>query len=1735
MQQRSFWRQRRTLLWARLLLCLLAGVGAWSALPTRAQWQRMNFGYGRGLQIVDPAGHNQIPFWFYDGAGQTVKFTLYRLTTPDFLSRYAVYDPYNPSLQHSAGLTPAAQWQQTLAAGDPYALRPVTLPTTTTVTSGLYLIRAENPTTEAATSLLVVGRTVLVLKRGAGGQVVAWASYLHTDTPAAGMTITLYDQAGNRLTQAVTDADGLATLAVGDALPWLAIGVLGEETTVAGLDWQWRSDGSYYWYDTTPAAYRIYLYTDRPIYRPGHTINYQAFLRNNLTSGYTPLSAGTPVTVTLRDSRSNVVATIAKTVDAYGALDGAFVLGDEPPLGQYQVEVNVGGQTQSQALQVEEYRKPEYAVEVQTPADFAVMGDKIPVTVAADYFFGQPVGSAAVKLQIYRQRIYRYSYWWWYEYGAYGRELVTELTSQTDGQGRWQTDFTPEATSDYDVRYTLVATVTDAREQPVTGEQSVNVHWNTFTLQASTPQYGYRAGEAVTVNLSARDHGEQPVAGQVVKVRIIRHYWDDQSETDAVTPQETTTNAQGAAQLTFTNVPQGWYRIVATSTDARGRTVTGYNYLWVYDPQSDVWWYTNSDQISITADRDSYAPGDTAHLLIQSRVTGLALLTLERAGVHEEKLVPITGPMTTVDVPITDDFAPNIFAQIHLFQRTEVFGDQGSGQPREGQLLTAQTELQVPATDKRLTVTINADATSYLPGAPATLTLQVTDAAGQPVQARLGVALVDEAIFALQEELAADLFDAFYGAAGNSVATYDSLVRRPFDYYWGPLTDDGATPTIEGTPTPSSPAEEGGALTGTTAPRRTFLDTAYWNAQITTDATGKATLTVPLPDNLTTWRVIVRAITVDTQVGETRAKVLVTKEIVARPVLPRFGVVGDRFQSGVVAQNFSGSATDGTATQSATNLLLLDPGTRALTLPDGGSAVGKWTAVAAQVGTGLITTTVQTGAGQDVVELPFAIKPFAAPVRWSAAGQAAPTVTETFTVPFNAVNDASSLSVRLAPSLALGLLDGLDELIDYPYGCVEQTMSRVLPSAVAAKVYADLALPNPKADELPAIISQGLQKLYGFQHEDGSWGWFYDDDGGLYLTAYVLFGLTSVQQAGFTVDADVINAGFDYLDSRLNMATDAGAKAYAHYVKTVAGRGDRAQSQALISQTATMDAAAVAALALALHLNGDDANAQQVIDQLLSRASELPITAFWPLADTEWRWYHWQTMASTEKNTALAVRALVALRPNHPLLPKAIRWLMDHRRGAGWNNTQATAFAVLGLADYMGHTNELQADYTYEVLLNNTAIANGAVTPATVRQPIAPLTIAGADLRMGENQLTVRRSDAATPLYYTLLLRQQLFYDEFTPVTSADQGLAITRAYKLVDGIVRKDGAYSVGNVVEVTLGVEVREEMAYLLVEDPIPAGFEALQERINPVAYPGEYVDFFWPYWGYNRKNVRDDRVDFFLTYAWAGKHTLTYLMRATTPGEFSVLPGQAYPMYNEDIWGRSASQLVQVAPEALAARPTLAGDFDRDCRITDFDARQVAGAWGTQASKRNLVGDTQIDLADVAAVMQRVGAKCGADRSRPTQGEGVAQFTVTAPDAPVQIGEHFTVRVTFAAASASQNAATQPGGWGLSLAYDPARLAVVDVAWSQQAANVLPLGPHVDNSAGRVQLGAYGVTTTPAGEPQAIITFVGRSVGPVALRVTGSEAVNRAGELIGTTVESSGNIKVDGQELFLPVVVR
>lgn len=1688
----------------------------WTFSTGTAQGQ-LRFGYGPTVQLLAPSGTHGLGLQA-DYPRFTATFALYALDVPGFAQRYGLLSDASQAIDVT-GLSEVARWQAHVDNSE--GMKGVGLPKGTP--AGLYVAEASHPTMGRAQVLVIYSDLAIVAKRGRTG-LTAWTSHVRSSEPQAGIRTAMVDAQGRELAFGKADADGIARFDASAGKPAFLVASSGTETTLVGLDARWSSD--YWWWrgpwmedgiwpgggSSSAASVTGHLHSDRPIYKPGDTLHFKgSFRRFGGDQGkLLSLDPATAISVTFRDARNNLIATQDLRADTFGSVHGSLVLGDEVATGNWQLEAHVLGRTLSLPIKVEDYVKPDYEVQVLPERPWAVTGERLSLTVNAGYYYGQPVAGADAVLRVYRG-------WWW---PGSGSQPVQTMTGTLDDQGRWVVSLPMEAVGSYGETFSFEAEITDASRRPVTASASVMVHPAAFTLSMEAERYGIEKGETARFTLRTLDHDGRPVAGR--KVTVNRKVYEQTGER-VVQTYSLTTDPQGIAGLDVPDLGSGWFSFEATAQDDAGRPVSAWSYAWVWEGGRPWYWWGG---LELSADQASYQPGDKARILIKSPVATTALVTVERDEVYAEFVVPVSGA-TPVEIPIEAAYAPNVRVRAHLWQPGSA-----SWAGKEGELLSAQLDLSVPADDRRLRVEVLPQAAKAGPGQETQIQVKVTDASGAPVRAQLSLALVDKAVLALAADPSGPLFDAFWKNWPHAVGTFDST-RPGYTAERGREDAGGGGPG--GTPAPAQPGQDKNAdQQPSVAPRKDFRDTAYWNPVLETGTDGIATVSLKLPENLTTWVAVARVIDLEARVGEAKAEIVVSKDLSVDLALPRFAVQGDSFALDLLARNdLRADALAATLSLDAPGLVALDPGERRLDLPKGQLKAGRWSVVASKLGQEALTARMETEAGADAVELPFTIQPFSVPERFVAAGAVDTQAYETFAVPYNAIPDSSSVELRLAPSAALGVLDGMQDLIGYPYGCVEQTMSRVLPNAVIGRLAKKVQLDDPELTaKLPAYMEAGLQRLYGFQNGDGSWGWWYGSTGNLYTTAYVLQGLLLVEEAGFAVDDAVMERGIGWLKGNIaapialpekpesGQEVEPRLQAYALWVLAEAGHLDAELADKLLAARDKLDSFGLASLSLALAEGGRKADADRALDTLLARAKVSPTVAHWPLELPEggrWPWYYWYAMSSSDKSTALALEAMARIRPEDPLAPKAARWLLEHKQGYGWSSTQATAFSILGLTDYIVASGELDAAYSWRAELDGEVVAAGQVDRGNVAKAIPPIRLSGASLAAGTHTLNLVKEGRGT-LYYTVLGQLSVYHPSFAPAKAQGQGIQIERSYQPIVGRSEADG-WHVGDLVSVELNLTLDDDASYLIIEDKLPAGFEALNDNLAtetqrpPDGRPGRD----WPWWWwyrYERKEIRDDKVSFFSTQLPAGEHRFQYTVRAVTPGTFSARPAEAYAMYRPEVWGRSESIQVQVAADRVAPRPILVGDQDRDCRLTDFDTRLVASDW-LMGTGRDLTGDGQVSARDVATAAGRArrGLACGAAVPGLAADAGTAQLSLAPAGSQ---GLEVTVDLRLQAAG-------NLGAWEALLDL-PAGAAFV----SAHAAAGLPggmlLGTAVEG--GQLRIGGWAPVGARADQPLAVARL--------KLRLATADEGRLGVAAAGATTDEGGAYRVQADGVDVPDLV-
>lgn len=1435
---------------------------SWS-FTTDELYSAADFGPGYKIQIVDAEGRRAVQYRSFETQPVTVTFSLYDLSQEQAIQMFRNYlfEPGDAPL--------FTTWTAVTVPGeDPYNNpQEVILPGD--VPPGPYLLTLDADTYHDKL-LIFLTQNVLAVKR-AETQLTAWTTNIN-GTAVGDLEVSVWNAEGQELVNGRTDGMGVFQTPLPPEVDLAyVLARNGDDLVITGFDHNWGT----YQYSPLQATYLAYIYTDRPIYRPGQLVYFRAILRQNADALLNPLPTGTAVTAQLRDAKNNLVQSLSLTANHFGTVYGQFQLAEGAMLGDYHVQINLPGETTAwQLFKVQDYRKPDYEVIVTTDSDRYLVGEPISVTVEARYFFGEPVANAEVQVYLFSKS----SYWGdWYTFDE-------PLMGQTDRGGRFSFTLDPNAGA-----YAIEATIDDGSHQNVSGFRPLTVYWQAETLHLNSGTYYKSPNSPIPVQVGVQDIFGEPVANRDVTLQL-RHYDPALFNMVDVENFNGVTDENGRFDLTLTPPQLGYYELHAFATDQLGNQLKVTRYFFVYDPADrHSQWYGRNDSLTVSTSQESYAPGETAQVFIQSTFAGTALLTIERATVHRQQLIELTPPMTVVDLPLVQSDTPNVFVNVMAWKPVDTAVLGSFSQP-DSQLVFAQTQLNISLAHKTLNITITPNQEQYQPGQQATVTLRVTNAQGDPVSAELSLAVVDEAIFNLSPELTGSMLDTFYYKRPNQVNLFNALLASRRLWYTNPEESGGGG---------GGGGDEEGISPTTGSPRQEFQDTSAWFPALQTDANGQVVVTFTLPDNLTRWRLTARAVTADTQVGETATNITTWKPVVVRPILPRTLTAGDTLGLSAIVHNNGDTPQELTVSLAIENLTLLQldqANIQEFSLAAGESQVVGWPLTAVSPGTVTLTVQVNNPDGVlDAVAMPLTIRPLAIPNVTAQIGQFSGSFTTDITQPQEAL-DISTVQIDLNRSIAGSMVQGLEYLTGYPYGCVEQTMSRALPNAVVARAFQQLGVSDPALlADLQPLVQASIQRLYSFQHNDGGWGWWEGDSSHDYQTAWVVFGLTVTAQAGYEIDPEVIARGVAWLQIHL-AEMDIRTRAFALYSLALAGHGELAATQALLSQKSQLDTFSQAALALTLHELGETADAQTLVDDLAETATNAGSYVFWQ-SDTTDGHYQQKTMASATRSTALALSAFVQIRPGHAMEPGIVRWLMSQRQDEGWGNTNETAFTILALTDHLVAVQETAetAETVYTINLNGQTILTGTLSPNALS---AHVEIPALALSPGTNQLTIQHDGL---LYYVITNHFYLAQAEI----EADGMIEVSRFY--LDVETGKPIITAVPNqLVQVQITVQLPTDASYIIVEDSLPGGLEALNEQLDTTTLLAEDGVPYWQQLGYNHKEIRADRVSFFITDMEAGSHTFTYYGRITHTGQFVAMPVEVYAMYNASLWGRSASQL-------------------------------------------------------------------------------------------------------------------------------------------------------------------------------------------------------------------------------------
>jgi alpha-2-macroglobulin len=1387
--------------------------------------------------------------------------------------------------------------------------------------SGLYLIEATDGHYKAYT-LLMVSRMAMITRTGSGS-VLAYCVDRVSGVGIAGVKVSAGFGQQQQAT-GTTDADGLAPLQLAVPKPqpdnfWV---VASSGDDVAAV-----TPGGYALSGWQGGRWSSYVYTDRPVYRPGHVVHWKGILRARVEN-HLELPKLTTIHVTIADQDDHPLLDKDMPLSAAGNVSGDLTLPATATLGYYTLRLRNGPASDDPdadagngQFRVEDYRKPEYQVRVSPGKPRQLQGESVQVVIDARYFFGEPVSNAKVKY-----RVYHSPHYWWDEEGGddtadagadagsdngslgYDASQQSEQTGKLDANGKLTINVPTQYVADpsrsparradwMDQDYTVEAAVTDQANREISGRGRFLATRGSFRIHVEPVSYAVRVGESALFNVTAVDYDNHPVQTRVHLQLVTHKFVNGATQTTRGAATDVTTDASGRAQATIPASTAGSIEVEATATTPESRVVFDSSYLWVMGGNEEGWG-GESRSVQIVADKKSYAPGETAHLSILSNVDSFHPLVIATGYTVEFRKVMFSpGKSLTFDLPITTDAQPNL-------EVTAAF-------IRNDQLYQANLSIKVPPVQEQLQIDITPDKQVFQPQQTAGYDVFARDWQGKPVSSDFSFGVVDEAIYSLYPDSSGDMVKKLYPDR-YVFAAVDSSLQYYFSGKAGLKSPQLAERASRYRPQLAQ-VKPGNDVVQPRV-RKAFPDTAYWSPSVHTDAAGHAHVTLTFPDSLTTWRTTVHAITLDSRAGSAINRVLVRKNIIVRMGTPRFLRQGDEVTIPVIVHNYLDQAKQ---VQLSLDINGVDPvsgAPQSVNVPSKGEGTALWRVKASRIGTAKLLAKALTNEESDALELTFPVEPIGVPRTINTSGVITQDQPGNTTIDFPANSDAAAhtLHLEVAPSIAGSLFSALGYLTSYPYGCTEQTMSSFLPNLVVAdtlKKFNLSGLVSPA--DLQAKINAGLDRLNDLKHDDGGWGWWKEDNSRVFMTAYVVSGLAQAKSAGYAKADANLGGGVAYLQKQLaqhpRMLPEL--RAYVVYALSEAGAQNLGPSvETLWARRSELSAEGLALTGMVM-LRTADSRAPQIAQLLEAKARHTGTLVSWPSSYNPLLDLNDDNSA---ESTAFALRFLTHADAESPLLEGAAQWLVLNRNGGyWWNSTEQTAMVIFGLADYLAAFRELNADFDVDVLLNGASIGKRHFTSAdAVSGADLSLDVAAAQLHPGSNVVQVTKHGSGRAYwsvqgkYYST---EQKLYQQGT------LSLNLTRDYfKLVpttkDGqiVYRLDplkGPVAIGDTLAVHLAVN-GSPTKYLLIQDPIPAGTEFVQQAdgYKIIDQPDT-----WQYW-YTRSEFYDDRAAFFATES-SGRHESFYLLKVVNPGSFAISPANVQPMYQPGIQATSDLLHLQV----------------------------------------------------------------------------------------------------------------------------------------------------------------------------------------------------------------------------------
>jgi uncharacterized protein YfaS (alpha-2-macroglobulin family) len=1313
-----------------------------------------------------------------------------------------------------------------------------------------------------------------------------------------------------------------------------------------------------------------FIFTDRGLYRPGDTLSFRGIDRNLLRGDYQPYQGPYKVEASAGGYQAPVIAQMEGTTTENGSSYGTISLPADLEPGQYTLRYQRGAAVKTIGFQVAKFERLRMEAALKFPGGLSYSEEKISGQFSVSYLAGGVLSGAPYSYYWTREpaAFNPGGPWQYWRFGpglSGGRYYVDRGEGVLGPDGSAGIEVLPPADGIEGAlyRYRLEASAQDPARQEISSWGAVMVHPSAFYIAARLDSGEESGGPSLSGGVPSGDaasrpsawflsaasparlswalvspeglpYGGPPPQGETLNFQLIRYEWklasqagiggrvnllwervEELAEERVIDLSSLKDGYSGL--LSFSPDKSGQWEIRLRGRDQRGRpAVTRLDFYasgagWVR------WGSGDADSINLDADKALYAPGETARIMVRSPLPrGKYLLTLEREGIFSERIIELEGSARTIDIPITESFVPQVYVTLSSYTvrsgpPENSYYEPDLDKPRG---LFGLARLSVDNAGRHYQVEIEPSKGAYAPGEEAEVRIRVS-LGGKPAEgAELSFLAVDRGVLDLIDYHVPDPLAYFYNPnnfpLGVQGADSRSLLIDPVTYS---LRD------LQG-----GDNEDNSKLDQ----REDFRPTAVFEPFLVTGEDGTVTVKFPLPGSLTTYRCTAVAAG-RKEFGIAEGDLRVSAPLTAVPALPRKLRWRDTGTVSLVLTNLDKEAVEARVSLAAEGPLEIDgEAEKQLIIDPGASREVSFLAAAVGSGEARLAFTLRSPAVNERIIRTLTVD---RPVLYETVTTAGsldaerPFIEEGLLIPSSMPEGTGSLSVSLSASRLAALKETVGWLLDYPYGCLEQRTARLLPVIAFGEYLGAFGLESPVGDPAKTIREE-LAFIAKNQLPDGSFAyWPGGSRGNFYVTLRVAHIMALARAKGYEIPSGMdMPAVLRYIssseDAQFIQKNDPFLKGYALWVRTMHGERIGSEINSFLRQGDELGISGYSFAGLAaleLGLREQAAAAQGRIRQFIR-----PGTRSLDLTDTyEGAGKFWG--GSTDRY-ALALMLFHAVNPSGDMTTRLSASLLGQQRRGVWSNTASSFWAVLAYgriadAESAGAGSMKARAGLGGLPLLNQEFSSYAAPPLSQSWGFsaAPLESLGRDSLI---PLRIEREGSGR-LYYSASLRYGLPAEVAGP---RDEGLGVFAETLDGDGN-PVSGPLRPGKTYTRRVVVSSSRDRNFLALRAPVPSGAEIVDasfvtsstrpppenaeeaaRRQRAEGRTARYNPYSWQD-GPPVRFIMDDEARFHWDSFPAGRQEIEFRFRAVMPGIYPTPPSQAECMYEPEVFGRAAGELV------------------------------------------------------------------------------------------------------------------------------------------------------------------------------------------------------------------------------------